>query len=439
VETVEPPSSFLNSKFTGTFNDTQWWTVFQDTTLNRLMDELFDSNLSLEQSAARLDQFRANYAASRSSWFPSLTGQVKIQDNGDVGNIAPPNPMMQSNRYDVTLSTMYEVDLWGKLAANRQAVYEDLLAGEENHRAFVLSLSAQTVRAYHGIVALQLQLDLAKKTGQSYQAFLEMVQGRYERGVVSSLDVYQARINLAGARSREAQLAAGLASAEHALSILLGRYPQNGLLTGQKNLPSNLTPLSEGLPSELIQRRPDVRSAFHRMYAADRRWAEAVAIRFPSFSLTAQMGGGSDELKKALDPNAMVWNAIGNLVLPIFEGGRRKANADRTQAAYVEQVAGYKQSILNAFREVEDALVKGKEQLVIVSELEKQVRAAESSLDIATDRYLRGLATYLQVVNAQTAYFNAGSNLITACRDLIDSRISLVTALGGSWMEEFVN
>ena len=151
------------------------------------------------------------------------------------------------------------------------------------------------------------------------------------------------------------------------------------------------------------------------------------------------MGGGSDELKKALDPNAMVWNAIGNLVLPIFEGGRRKANADRTQAAYVEQVAGYKQSILNAFREVEDALVKGKEQLVIVSELEKQVRAAESSLDIATDRYLRGLATYLQVVNAQTAYFNAGSNLITACRDLIDSRISLVTALGGSWMEEFVN
>ena len=433
IETVEPASTYTNSRHIGTFNDSPWWTDFQDSTLNRLMSELFDSNLSLEQSVARLDQFRAIYATSQSSWFPSVSGQLKIQDNGTIDPDAPMNPMIQVNRYEASLAAMYELDLWGKLDANRQATYQDLLANEENLDAFKLSISAQLAKVYYGIVSLQLQLDLADKTVESYKAYVKLVEGRYNRGVTSSLDVYQAQINLAGAESRKAQLESALASAEHGLSLLLGRYPQSGTFLNNISLPTNLNPISEGLPSELIQRRPDVRSAYHRMIASDRRWAEGVANRFPSFSLTAALGGSSDDLSDALDPNAMIWNAIGNIAMPIFQGGRLKSNADRTEAAHAEQVAGYRLAILNAFKEVEDALVKGEKQTITVFQLEKQVNAAKNSLEIATDRYLRGLATYIQVVNAQTAYFNASSNLITARQNLIDARISLVTALGGNW------
>ncbi len=433
IETVQPPSSFTNSQNIGSFGESPWWIGFQDSTLNRVMDELFESNLSLEQSVARLDQFRSMHAMANGSWFPSLNGQLRIQDNGNVDPDLPMNPAMQLNRYDASLTTMYELDLWGKLSANRQAAYQDLLANTESLEAFKLSLSAQLAKAYYGVVSLQLQLDLSEKTVESYKAYNKLVQGRYDRGVTSSLDVYQAQINLAGAESRKAQLEAGLSTAEHGLSVLLGRYPEADILSKQITLPLIMNPISEGLPSELIQRRPDVRSVYHRMIASDRRWAEAIASRFPSFSLTATLGGRSDELSTALDPNSMLWSAIGGLAIPIFQGGKLKANADRTQAAYDEQVAGYKLAVLTAFMEVENALVRGEKQLKTVSKLEEQVSAAESSLGIATDRYLRGLATYLQVVNAQTAYFNASNGLITARKDLIDSRIGLVTALGGAW------
>lgn len=439
AEVVAPPDSYNNTQVAGDFNDSQWWTDFQDSTLNGIMDEMFGSNLSLQQSAARYEQFRQLYKASNSSWFPSLSGTMNIQESGDVGDPAPFNPMGQVMQYDASLSTRYEVDFWGRLSSNRNAAYEDLMASENDLRTFILSISAQTVRTYYGIVALRYQLNLSSQTVESYVAYLDLVRSRYERGITSSLDVYQAQINLASAQSRHAQLEANVATAEHALSVMLSRYPDENWFASDKLLPQDLNEIGEGIPSELIQRRPDVQSALHRIQAADRRWAEAVASRFPSFSLTARMGGSSDDLSDALNPDAMVWNAVGSLVVPIFQGGRLLANSERAEAGYDEQLARYKETVLNAFREVEDALVRGQKQLITVAELEKQAEAAGNLLTIATDRYLQGLTSYLQVVNAQTAYFNASSGLISARRDLIETRIGLITALGGSWTDEYIN
>ena len=175
------------------------------------------------------------------------------------------------------------------------------------------------------------------------------------------------------------------------------------------------------------------------MRAADKRNAEAVAGLFPSFSLTGGIGGSDNQLKDALDPEGMVWNALANLTAPIFQGGRLQANVDQSEAAFVEQIARYKETILNALREVEDALVRVNKQQRYVGDLEQQVYSAEQSLNAATDSYFRGLIDYAQVVLIQTTYFNAASNLISAKRGLIDSRIDLVTALGGDWTKEFIN
>ncbi|NQU04819.1 MAG: efflux transporter outer membrane subunit, partial [Calditrichaeota bacterium] len=327
----------------------------------------------------------------------------------------------------------WEIDLFGKLAANRAASYNDLLGGQADFQAILLSTSAQTVRTYYQIIELKMQIALLSDMISSYRDYHALVEKRYQRGIVSSLDVYQAQINLAGAKTRLAQAEAGLTSSENALSVLTGTYPGAGSSVERSELPTETTSISPGIPSELLQRRPDVIAAYHRMLAADKRWAEAVASRLPSFSLTGSIGGSSQDLKDALDPEAMIWNAIGNLTVPLFAGGRLKANADRTEAAYRGSAAAYKGAVLNGFREVEDALSRSEHQKTVVEELTKQTEAAANSLKIATDRYLRGVSNYLVVTNAQTGYLNAHSSLITARRGLIDAYINLATALGGDW------
>ncbi|MCF7810517.1 efflux transporter outer membrane subunit [bacterium] len=432
---MEPlPDHYTHSIKEGEFDTDPWWLAFNDSLLNQLMDQVFNHNLTLEAAVARLDQYRALNTSSRSSWFPSISTQGSYQKNGNVGDNPPLSSATTPDEiYNVKLTAAWELDLFGKLAANRAASYNDLSASRADLQAVILSISSQAVRTYYQIVELKMQTALLNDMILSFEEYLELVEKRYQRGTVSSLDVYQAQVNLAGAKSRLAQLETAVVSAQNALSVLTGNYPGEGLEVEKTELPSEITTLSPGIPSELLKRRPDVISAYYKMRAADSRWAEAVASRLPSFSLTGTVGGSSQELKDALDPEAMVWNAIGSLTVPLFAGGRLKANADRTEAAYKASAANYMETVLNGFRDVENALSKNQQQKVVVNELTTQTEAAANSLRIATDRYLRGVSTYLTVTNAQTAYLNAHSSLISARRELIDAQINLVTALGGDW------
>ena len=440
LNTVSLPETFQHSETVGSFVNEPWWHDFDDSNLDQLMADVFESNLSLDQAFARFERLHAGYATANANWFPSIGISTTYQDNGTIGDSAPKLGAMVPDNYDVRLSTQYEIDLWGKLSANRSAAKEDLLAGEADLRAFLISLSSQTVRMYYSLLEAKLQLDLIDKTILAYDGYYQLIKGRYDRGVASALDVYQAESTLAGARSRKSQLEIRHSNIEHGLMVLLGRYPHSGEDIQLPNkMPVFNTKIIPGIPSDVLKHRPDVIAVFHRMRAADKRYAEAVAGLFPSFSLTGGISGSSDQLRDALDPEAMVWNAIANLTAPIFQGGRLKANADRSETVFVEQAAKYKETILNALREVEDALVRVKNQGQYVVDLEKQAESVEQSLNIATDRYFRGLTDYSQVVLVQTSHFNAASNLITAKRELIDSRIDLVTALGGDWTKDFID
>ena len=442
------PDDYLSVSAEGVFSDEAWWPAFGDTTLNRFMNEAFKGNPSLQQVAARLDQFRAAYTAARATWFPVLNAQGSVTESGNVVDPEPPTTTvpntaavpstMTTPKYSAGFAAAYELDLWGKLAAGRGASLADRRAGEEDLRTAALVLAAQVVRTYYRIVELLLQEDLLEETVASYENYHELVLDRYSRGVTPSLDVYQAETSLAGARAGLDLVRINLASIEYQFAVLLGRYPERGLVPEGADMPGQWQPIPAGLPSGLVKRRPDVRAAYWRLVAADRRAAEAVASRFPSFSLTGSVGGASDELGKAVDPDNMIWTAVGNLALPLFQGGRLKGNAERAEAAWRGQVEAYRATVLGSFQEVESSLVAIEKRSERARHLETQTAAAEATLRLATDRYLRGVSDYLPVVMAQTSFLNASRGWITARREFLDERVYLLTALGGSWTDAII-
>jgi outer membrane protein TolC len=221
--------------------------------------------------------------------------------------------------------------------------------------------------------------------------------------------------------------------------VLLGRYPGRGVVNGQQGLPEEIPDFPAGIPSQLLARRPDVEADLQRLKASDDRIAAAIADRFPALSLTGSYGGQSAELGDLLGSGNILWNVLLNIAQPLFDGGRRAAEVDRTRAVFRENLAGYHQSVLTAFREVEDALAAGRTGANRIARLRDAEQASAAALRLALDRYLQGLSEYLPVLTAQGLYFDSQSQLLAARRQLIADRITLARSLGGMWMEEELN
>jgi outer membrane protein TolC len=221
--------------------------------------------------------------------------------------------------------------------------------------------------------------------------------------------------------------------------VLLGRYPGRGVVNGQQGLPEEIPDFPAGIPSQLLARRPDIEADLLRLKASDDRIAAAIADRFPALSLTGSYGGQSAELGDLLGSGNILWNVLLNIAQPLFDGGRRAAEVDRTRAVFRENLAGYHQSVLTAFREVEDALAAGRNGQERIARLWDAEQASAAALRLALDRYLQGLSEYLPVLTAQGLYFDSQSQLLAARRQFIADRITLARSLGGMWMEEELN
>jgi len=413
-----------------------WWVSFEDTLLNGFMDTAFASSYDIAQAIARLDQSRAKFSASRSTWFPSLSGNIGYQNSDITGSNDSKIPNQSNESYSVNLTAVYELDFWGKISATRQAAYSDLIASKSDYYSFKLIFSAQVARIYFRIIELQQQVTLIENTMVSLTDYLNLVTSRYAAGIVSSLEVYQAESNLARARATKQTVESTYLTSKNSFYNLLGKYPKSVFPFESILLSESLPTVRAEIPSDLLTRRPDIRSAFNRMESADKRWAAVVADRLPSIMLTSQYGAMNSSLSQTLRPDDLIWSAIGNIAMPIFEGGRRKASADQSAAMYRELAARYQAVVLNSFREVENALIIIEKQGQYLEELKLQVAATKNSLRAATDRYLRGLSQYLVLVTAQTAYYNAETDLINARRGLMDAYISLFISLGGNWTDE---
>lgn len=433
---VEPPPAYLENHAAGDpgLPVDQWWLAFNDEHLDRLMNELFAKNLELTQAIARMEQVEALFRVTRSAQSPTLTAGGSVSRARQPGLI---DDHIGDNR-QLSLAAGFELDLWGKLAALSRAASQDLAASQQEVQTLYLGLSARLADLYFLAVEQRAQLVLTDQVIASFTDTAARVESRYRMGLVPAVDMYQSRQSLAGAKAARPVFEARLAEAEHAIGVLLGRYPER--TSGERLLQVPAAPalFEVGIPAELISQRPDLQAALQRVAAADARVAAAIADRFPSISLSGNYGSLHQEVAAGLIKGEF-WSLLGNLALPVVDGGRRRAEVDRKEAALREAVAAYQQKVLAAFQEVEDALVNNYASEQRVERLAETARATGASLRLSMDRYLAGLDDYLPVLTAQRADADTRSRLIAAQRQLLADRISLARALGGSWMQEQMN
>ncbi len=411
------------------FTTGRWWARFEDLQLNRVMDEMFEQNLEIEQAYARLQQARSTFRTVRAARFPSLSaeGQAGRSKQPTVGGD------FTGDNYQFSGAAAYELDLWGKIAKRAESAGKRYEASQEELQTLYLGLSAQLADLYYLAVEQRAQLALTDETIKSFADTVESVEERYRLGVVPAVDVYQARQNLSAARASRHLFAANLATAEHGIAVLLGRYPDRVSAGNLKELPAAPEAFPAGIPSELLGRRPDLRASLRLVEAADADVAAAIADRFPSINLLGNYGTSSQDFSTGLIEGDF-WSYLGKLTLPVFDAGRRRSEVERSKAVARERVAAYRQAVLSAFKEVEDALVENRELEMRISSLIETESATEATLRLSLDRYFYGLTDYLPVLSAQRTHFNTRSQLLSARRQLITARISLARALGGEWM-----
>lgn len=424
----KPPGRYHGAEAKRAADAGRFWEVFGDRQLDRLMRELLEQNLSLEQAWARVEQARASLALYKAGYYPTLTAKGEAGRSHTAQVFGDMERSFSRNTFTLSLGAAYEVDLWGRVRYAVRSARHELQATEEDLRAAYLSVAAQLAEAYFLAAELRAQLELLESTVQSRARHVELVQRRFTEGVVTALDLYQAQGNLAAARAQQSLYAGRLKTTEHGIAVLLGRHPGKKVSGDLRELPRQVKDLPAGLPAQLLLRRPDLRAAHQRLMAADASVGAAVAGHYPSLSISGQVG-------QSFDPMAFVWSVLGSLTAPLFQGGRVSAEVKVRRAELRLALASYKATLLQALKEVEDALVSGQEIAERVKWLEAKVTAAEGALRMSTDQYAQGLISFLPVLTAEQTVYEARSELLTARRELVAARIQLARALGGGWME----
>ncbi len=423
---LEVPAVYSQGTETPALPADKWWEEFGDERLNSLIEEALKNNLDIAQAYERLNQSLASLGIAGSSQWPSLN----IEGSGGRARQAGALGPVRGDTYRLSAAASYEIDIWQKIKSKNDAARFDMLASEQDLRALFISISAQVADLYYLAVEQKAQIELSDRTIDSFQDTLERVERRYRAGLVSTIDVYQSRQNLAGAKAKRPVFEAAMVTALNSVSVLAGRFPEGKSGTIMDELKSAPV-FPEGVPSQLLSRRPDVKAAFLRIQASDKRVAEAIADRFPTFNLTGTYGGSDDRVGTILDSPNIFWNILLQAAQPVFDAGRRKAEVERTEAVFRENLAKYYQAVLNAFREVEDALVKSRTSEERIEMLNENVAASENSYRLALSNYMQGLTDYLPVLTEQLRHFTVKSNLLSAKRQLISDRIQLARALGG--------
>ncbi len=422
-----------NTEATGWQAEQQWWRRFNDEQLNRLMAQALAGNLDLAQFTARLRQAMALSRQRQADRMPRLTLDGSASRSQQVN--ADGESVGTNSSY--ALSAGYEVDLWNKLGSIAEAQLLEQRATRQDLYTLYLTLSAQVAENYFRLVELRARLDLIDQTISARTDNLELVELRYREGMVTALDLYQARQNLANARAQRPDVESDLATTAHALAVLTGGYPTETIGGTLSELPDMSESFPLGLPSDLLKQRPDIQAANLRLEAADHQIAAAVADRFPSINLLADYGRSRSDFGSVI--SGTVWNLVGNLTMPLIDFNKRKAEVDRNEAVYAERLAAYQQTVLNAFQDVEDALVANRQSEASIAKIGIEVSAAGDALRLAVAEYRDGLSTYLPVLTAQTTYFDSQTRLLSARRQLISARISLARAMGGTWMTELAD
>jgi outer membrane protein, multidrug efflux system len=415
--------------------DDQWWRVFNDPELNQLVEEVLKNNLDIKRATAAVLEVRAQLVETRADRFP----QVGVEAGGERRQIPKPNSVSidrTTTAYDLALPASFEIDLWGRLARAEEAARANLLQAEENRRTVAQTVVAETVTLYLQMESFERAIDIDKKLIGSFRRSLMLVESRYKRGLTSVLDVRQARRVLAGAEATLPSLRQDLGITQQALAVLLGRYPETRPPRLQpEDYYQRLDPVPPGLPSELLLRRPDVRSAEDRLVALNAFVGVAKASRFPRIVLTGSYGYTSEDLDRLFKPENELWSIALGIAQPLFDAGKLQAAQRAAEARYQQGVAEYAKTVLTAFAEVEGAFLTREEQLKRREYVVTFLHEAREAQRLAESRYEKGLTDFLTVLDTQRTRFEAERDLLEVDFTLLNNRVNLHRALGGGWAD----
>jgi NodT family efflux transporter outer membrane factor (OMF) lipoprotein len=415
-----------------------WWAIYGDARLSALMDQLDRSNQTVAQFAAAYRQARALVAQARAAYFPTVglsasasrSGQQLSSRSGSFGSAGARSAI--GNAFNVALDASWEPDLWGKVSrtvAAQQAGQQGAAADLANARLSAQATLAQTYYQLRALDALQKLLD---DTVSAYAQALKLTQNQYAQGVVARSDVIQAQTQLQSAQAAAIDNGVARAQDEHAIAVLVGESPSTFSIP---SIPLDAEPPSVpvGVPSELLERRPDIAAAERRTAAANEQIGVAIAAYFPSLTLSAQGGYQSSVLSQLFTLPSRFWSVGPQLAATLFDAGLRRAQTEAARAANDQQAAVYRQTVLGAFQEVEDALAS---QRILAQEIVVQRQAVDSAkqaLAIVTNEYKAGTVAYVSVLTAQTTAFSAEQKLASLAGQRMVSSVGLVKALGGGW------
>jgi multidrug efflux system outer membrane protein len=440
---IDSPVNFRSASETisnKSIADLTWWDVYKDETLKDLIQTSLTNNYDLRIAASRVEQARAIAAQTRAQFFPQIgyQGEAARGKNVALGN---PNPGAQGatgSSFLALFNAAWEVDLWGRIRRLNESARAQFLASEEARRGVMLSLVADVAQAYFELLELDEELEIATHTTNSFAESLRIFSQRFEGGVSSKLETSRAEAALATTAAIVPDLERRIIIKENQINVLLGRNP--GLVPRHRTLLEQALPLEvpAGLPSDLLERRPDIRQAEQLVRSANAQVGVALGDFLPRTGLTALYGGVSVDLSTITSSGANVWSVAANVAGPVFQGGRLVGRHRQSKAAWEEAKLQYQQTAMNAFQEVANALISHQKLKAVHGQQARAVGAYQEAVTVSTQRYVAGKASYYEVLEAQQQLFPAENALAETQLNQALAIVQLYKALGGGWTETLV-
>lgn len=414
----------------------EWWRDFGDPDLDRTIAGALKENQGLKAALARVEQARALTGEARSAFLPNVgaVGLATREQTSETTTNRFPNSLTTTYRLPLTLS--WELDLFGRVRRLNEGARANLLATQELADATRLAIAAETASAYFALAATDQEERIVADTLTLQKEMLSLVEARRDAGRASDLAVEQARLAVSTSEADLAAVTHRRSALKNGLAVLLGQAAPAFEIGKRAQLMGAVPPVPVGLPSELLLRRPDLAAAESGLQAANAQVGVAKSAFFPAISLTGSAGFASAELDRLFQRDSRAWSISPSVYLPLFQGGRNRANYRRSQAAYEEAVAGYRQHVLTAMREVQDALTASQRLAEQSEAVARAVASARRVRELAEERYLAGGTSYLEVIDAQRTALAVERGAAALAGQRRITRVALIRALGGGWERE---
>lgn len=434
---IDAPGTYRYEPAQAVVADAQWWKQFGDPVLDQLIAEALANNKSVKIAAANVEQAAAILVQTRSALFPQVNYQATAGRSRQSQSTAIPIPggvSNPANAFQLLGGASWEIDLWGRVRRLSEAAQANLLATDEARRGVILTLVAQVAVSYIQLRGLDEQLEIAERTLKTYGDSLDLFKLKFQYGQVSQLVVAQSQSQYETAAAKIPQIRTQIEATENALSVLLGRNP-GPIARGKSILEVTLPPVPAGVPSQLLERRPDLLQAEQQLVAANAQIGAARALYFPSISLTGAAGVASAPLHELFTGPAKTWNFAGLVTGPIFTGGAISGQVAQAKAANQAALISYQLAIQNAFADVEDALSSRQQLGEQLAAQERLVKSLQEYTELATELFDGGYESYTTVLQAEQQLFPEELNLAATRAQLFGSLANIYVAMGGGWVD----